>query len=208
MWVFWIHASNAARFEQGYQQIATVAEIPGRDDPKTNVLQLVYHWLCDARNGGWLVVLDNADDDIIFFRCNGSNERWPLMSLLPQAAHGSILITSRNGRAARNLVGSDGHVIEVQPMNEEESHIFLRARIPASQSGESEEDEKALVQTLEYIPLAITQAAAYTVLPTGCPFLPSLHTLNFSMKASQNGLGFSRMRIPRISGAIPASGMQ
>ncbi|KAJ5922979.1 hypothetical protein N7516_010682 [Penicillium verrucosum] len=33
-WVFWIHASNTARLEQGYQQIAVVAEIPGRDDPK------------------------------------------------------------------------------------------------------------------------------------------------------------------------------
>ncbi|KAJ5878253.1 hypothetical protein N7455_001718 [Penicillium solitum] len=63
MWVFWIHASNAARLEQGYQQIAAAAEVPGRDDPKMNILQLVYQWLCDARNGRWLMVLDNADDD-------------------------------------------------------------------------------------------------------------------------------------------------
>lgn len=50
----------------------------------------------------------------------------------------------------------DGHVIEVQPINEEESLTLLRARIPASQSGESGEDEKALVQALEFIPQAIT----------------------------------------------------
>ncbi|CAI7602083.1 unnamed protein product [Penicillium manginii] len=158
-WVFWIHASNAARLEQGYQQIAAVAEIPGRDDPKTNILQLVYQWLRDTRNGPWLMVLDNADDDGIFFRGNESNERGPLVSFLPQAAHGSILITSRNGRAARNLVGTDGHIIEVQPMNEEESLVLLRVRVPPSR--DSEVDEKALVQALEYIPLAITQAAAY-----------------------------------------------
>ncbi|KAJ5366060.1 hypothetical protein N7541_000001 [Penicillium brevicompactum] len=158
MWVFWIHASNAARLEQGYQQIAAVAEIPGRDDLKMNILQLVYQWLCDPRNGRWLMVLDNADDDGIFFGDNISDERGPLERFLPQAAHGSILITSRNELAARNLVGMDGHVIAVRPMNEDESLTLLRARVPAAQSGESGEDEKALVQALEYIPLAITQA--------------------------------------------------
>ncbi|KAJ6003890.1 hypothetical protein N7540_013172 [Penicillium herquei] len=161
MWVFWIHASNAARLEQGYQQIAAVAEIPGRDDPKMNILQLVYQWLCDAQNGRWLMVLDNADDDGIFFSGNISDEREPLVKFLPQAAHGSMLITSRNGLAARNLVGSEGHVIAVQPMNEEESLTLLQARIPAPQPGETREDEKALVQALEYIPLAITQAGSY-----------------------------------------------
>jgi tetratricopeptide (TPR) repeat protein len=159
-WVFWIHASNAARLKQGYQEIAAVAEIPGRDDPKTNLLQLVYQWLCDVRNGCWLMVLDNADDDGVFFRGNESHERGPLVRFLPQAAHGSILITSRNGLAARNLVGRNGHVITVQPMNEEESIALLRARIPP-QSGEFAEDEKRLVQALEYIPLAITQAGSY-----------------------------------------------
>ena len=104
------------------------------------------------------MILDNADDDSIFFKGNASDERGPLVSFLPQAVHGSILITSRNGIAARNLVGSEGHVIAVQPMNKEESLALLRARIPGPQSGE---DEKALVQALEYIPLAITQAGFY-----------------------------------------------
>ncbi|KAJ5745111.1 hypothetical protein N7520_010293 [Penicillium odoratum] len=163
-WVFWIHASNAARLEQGYQEIAAVAEIPGRDDPKINILQLVYRWLCDPGNGRWLMVLDNADDDKKFFSSDVSHERGPLVSFLPQAAHGSMLITSRNGRAARNLVGNNSHVITVQPMNEAESLALLRVRIPAPQfgdSGEPDEDEKALVEALEYIPLAITQAGSY-----------------------------------------------
>ncbi|GLA55854.1 hypothetical protein AnigIFM63604_002939 [Aspergillus niger] len=161
MWVFWIHASNAARLEQGYQQIAAVAEILGRDDPKTDIFELVYQWLCDARNGRWMIVLDNTDDDGIFFSGNTSDERGPMVRFLPQAAHGSILITSRNGLAARNLVGSDSPVITVQPMNEEESLALLRARFPSHQPGESTEDEKALVEALEFIPLAISQAGSY-----------------------------------------------
>ena len=65
-----------------------------------NILQLVYQCLCDPRNGRWLMVLDNADDENIFFSGHTSNKRGPLVSFLPQAAHGSILITSRNGLAA------------------------------------------------------------------------------------------------------------
>ncbi|GAM34008.1 hypothetical protein TCE0_014f01316, partial [Talaromyces pinophilus] len=159
MWVFWIHASNAARLEEGYHRIATVAEIPGRDDPKTNIFQLVHQWLCVESNGRWLMVLDNADDDQIFFRSDEVDGRPPLVNFLPQVTHGSVLVASRNGLAARNLVGADGLVIDVQPMNEADSLALLRMRIPDSQS--PAEDEQALVQALEYIPLAITQAGAY-----------------------------------------------
>ncbi|EAU30103.1 predicted protein [Aspergillus terreus NIH2624] len=123
--------------------------------------RLVYRWLCDARNGRWLMVLDNADDDGGFFRGNASDERGLLVRFLPQAAHGFMLITSRNRFAARNLVGSDGDVITVQPMNEEESVALLRLRLLDPPSGESGEDERALVQALEYIPLALIQTAAY-----------------------------------------------
>lgn len=94
--MFWIHASNAARLEQGYQEIAIVAEIPGRENPKTNLFQLVYRRLCDARNGRWLMVLGNADDDGVFFRGYASDERGPLVQFLPQVVHGSMLITTRN----------------------------------------------------------------------------------------------------------------
>ena len=130
-WVFWIHASNTARLEQGYQEIAAVTEILGRDDPKINIFQLVCRWMCDPGNRRWLMVLDNTDDDSIFFGGHTSNERGPLVSFLPQAAHRLILITSRNCLAARNLVGSDSHMIRVQLINEEESLALLRARIPA-----------------------------------------------------------------------------
>ncbi|KAL5043005.1 hypothetical protein BDW71DRAFT_210605 [Aspergillus fruticulosus] len=84
MWVFWVHASNKDRFEQGYQQIASLGEIPGRDNSKTNILQLVYQWLCDLRNGHWLMVLDNADDDTMVFDADDPNSQGPLVKFLPR----------------------------------------------------------------------------------------------------------------------------
>ncbi|EED19025.1 hypothetical protein TSTA_023600 [Talaromyces stipitatus ATCC 10500] len=93
-WTVWIHASNTTRFEQGYRDIATVAKVPGRDDPKANILQLVNEWLCDDTNGRWSIVLDNTDDIDTFF--NTSSKRVPLVDHLPHVSHGSILATSRN----------------------------------------------------------------------------------------------------------------
>ena len=50
-WIFWVHASNAARFEQGYRTIADSIKLPQRDEPKADILQLVSNWLCDEING-------------------------------------------------------------------------------------------------------------------------------------------------------------
>jgi tetratricopeptide (TPR) repeat protein len=169
MLVVWIHASNSTRFRQGYRDIADKLLLPGREDPKA-VLQLVHAWFSDRRNGQWLMILDNVDDDGIFFGddensagpsqpVNAADHDKPLESFLPQTAHGTILITSRNSMAATNLVGGHGDVIQVEPMGEEEALALLHTRVPFGES--SRADAKALVHALEGIPLAITHAAAY-----------------------------------------------
>ncbi|KAF3390061.1 hypothetical protein DPV78_011783 [Talaromyces pinophilus] len=157
-WIFWVHASNTTRFEQGYREVAAVAKIPGRDDdPKCGVLELVKKWLCDETNGNWLMILDNADDFDTFFNTFGDN--MPLVDYLPHVSHGSILVTSRNQTTARNIVGPRGHVIPVEPMSTNDAITLLRTRVMVDQSSETE--AKLLVEALECIPLAITQAGAY-----------------------------------------------
>jgi Tfp pilus assembly protein PilF len=168
--VVWIHASNPTRFEQGYRDIADNIPIPGREDPKADILQLVCAWLSDRRNGQWLMILDNADDDSVFFAVDGdgagtaqisdiTSHTKPLESFLPQTPNGMILITSRNRIAAINLVGTYGSIVQVEPMHEEDALALLKTRVPFSES--SKADAKALIQALECIPLAITHAAAY-----------------------------------------------
>ena len=66
MWVFWVHASNTARFEEGYRKIAERIKIAGWDNREVNILQLVNNWLCDEANGRWFMIIDNADDARIF----------------------------------------------------------------------------------------------------------------------------------------------
>jgi len=70
--VVWIHASNPSRFRQGYRDITHEILIPGREDPTAEILQLVYEWLSDKRNGQWLMILDNTDDDNVFFAADNA----------------------------------------------------------------------------------------------------------------------------------------
>jgi hypothetical protein len=65
--VFWVHASTQARFEEAYRAIANRLELPGRSDPKANVLRLVGDWLRDKANGRWVMVIDNVDNVETFF---------------------------------------------------------------------------------------------------------------------------------------------
>jgi hypothetical protein len=65
-WVFWIPASNTAKFQAAYKNIAARVQLPRSDGTTANVLQLVYDWLCNENNGQWLMIVDNADDESIF----------------------------------------------------------------------------------------------------------------------------------------------
>ncbi|CAG8135564.1 unnamed protein product [Penicillium olsonii] len=62
-WVLWVHASNDARFEQSFRDIADQVKIPGRQDPKAKVFSLVENWLRDKKKGKWVCILDSVDND-------------------------------------------------------------------------------------------------------------------------------------------------
>ncbi|KAF1966374.1 hypothetical protein BU23DRAFT_486895, partial [Bimuria novae-zelandiae CBS 107.79] len=87
-------------------------ELPGRSDPKVNVLRLVSDWLQDETNGRWVMVVDNVDDAETFFPSRkrqrdeaDASVQTPLAMYLPQSRNGAVLITSRNKDAAARLAG-------------------------------------------------------------------------------------------------------
>jgi hypothetical protein len=45
--------------EQGFRDIATRIQVPGRQHPKSNILQLVHDWLQDERKGPWVIILES-----------------------------------------------------------------------------------------------------------------------------------------------------
>jgi hypothetical protein len=157
--VFWAHASNTARLEQSFREIADQVRARGRKDLQGDVFKLVHNWLRDAKNGRWLLVLDNADDAAVLPPTDGgSGLQQHLSRYLPSSRHGSILVTSRTKRAAMQVV-EDSDIITIEPMHDTAAHALLRKKL--RDVDERDDSIATLATTLDHIPLALVQAAAY-----------------------------------------------
>jgi hypothetical protein len=124
------------------------------------------------------MIIDNADD-VEVFTCRSTGGRGnqdefasraapTLLDSIPQSSNGSILITSRSRDVAFRLTGDYADIIRVRPMDQAGALTLLRNQLKGSfgqddaeQDGVEQEDATALVEALDYMPLAISQAAAY-----------------------------------------------
>ncbi|CZR68212.1 related to kinesin light chain [Phialocephala subalpina] len=167
-WVFWVHASNAARFEQSFRDIASCVKIPGWQNLQANIFQLVHDWLRDDRKGRWFLILDNVDDAGFLVKAQstdqdeqtngiGSGNLRPLVAYLPQCPNGSILITTRSKGAALKLV-ERRDIIAVEPMGRTDALALFANKLGGHDDGDNAAE---LIAALEFMPLAIVQAAAY-----------------------------------------------
>ncbi|KAI4163243.1 MAG: hypothetical protein LQ342_003179 [Letrouitia transgressa] len=168
MWVFWVHAGSIARFEQNYRDIADHVEIPGRKDPKANVFKLVHDFLGKEKHGEWLLILDNIDNALFPSKTErvGQGAHKPELddkdlqsplAYLPQSQNGRVLITTRSREVALELV-EERDIVTIEPMAKPHALALLKKKL--SVQGDSEDVSK-LVVALDFMPLAIVQAAAY-----------------------------------------------
>ncbi|KAJ5808841.1 hypothetical protein N7474_010110 [Penicillium riverlandense] len=167
-WVFWVYASNEARFEQSFRDIADQVKIPGRQDPTANIFKLVENWFRDERKGNWICILDNVDDAQFLCSFPAATKQdptkgltkastKPLLEYIPRSRNGFIIITSRSREVASKMVDHKD-LLEVKPMERSEALELLQRKL--EQVGESQESRQ-LVEELEFMPLAIVQAASY-----------------------------------------------
>jgi hypothetical protein len=158
---------QSARVEQSYQKIAHRVRIAGRNDPKANIFQLVHNWLCDEKNAKWHLILDNVDDARLLYEALPSSQdkprtsftgmsNQPLLAYLPASQNGSILITTRSREVALKLV-EQSDLIAVEPMDEAHALKLFEKKLGNDESMVIAE----LAAALEFMPLAIVQAAAY-----------------------------------------------
>ncbi|PCD20336.1 hypothetical protein AU210_016203 [Fusarium oxysporum f. sp. radicis-cucumerinum] len=159
-WVFWVHASTQARVIEGFKSIADKVKLMGCNRPDADVLQLVFDWLSNGRNGKWLLVLDSADNsDVLLHSTSGDNgDGRQLVEYLPQSPNGSLLTTTRNRDLAFKLAGTYQTIHGIGPMTREEALMLLENRLGTISDANAAAD---LVRSLDLVPLAISQAAAY-----------------------------------------------
>ncbi|KAJ5107689.1 hypothetical protein N7456_004364 [Penicillium angulare] len=162
--VLWVHASNVVRFEQSYQQIADRLNIAGDQNSSTDFMRSVLKWLQNPTHK-WILILDNVDDDTFFDDCrysnNGSGSNMlTAREFIPTNTNGSIIMTTRRKAIAERFVTDKSH-IQVDPMSNVDAQALLGAKLGAHFQLQEEQVAHKLVEALDFIPLAVVQAAAY-----------------------------------------------
>jgi tetratricopeptide (TPR) repeat protein len=166
-WVFWIHASSAERFDHSVRDILNLLRIHGRESPHANLHELFRNWLIDTRGRRWLLVLDNADEANYLLESpavtsqanhstrNPSGDR--RLDYIPTCNHGAVLITTRSRDMCSEMVHRN-HMLEIRPMNAEHALEMMQKKIGMQ---DQEDDIIRLATALDFMPLAVAQAAAY-----------------------------------------------
>ncbi|KAK0755586.1 hypothetical protein N5P37_011828, partial [Trichoderma harzianum] len=158
--VFCVHGSTRATFKESYQSIADTLALPRRHASAVNVLALVHDWLQRADVAPWLMVLDNADDTDVFFGKNKcrKNMQSPIASYLPKTENGKVLVTSRSLTAAEKSTGSHRAIIKIPTIDSSEALELFRKKLNERFDEDGAVD---LIEALDFVPLAVNQAAAY-----------------------------------------------
>ncbi|KAJ8609918.1 hypothetical protein MRB53_038856 [Persea americana] len=151
-WILWIHASSAERYDQGLRALADDLQLPGREEKDADIHQLVRLWLLNAEKR-WLIVLDNVDVAEFLIETPTSSKKSRLQYI---PTNGSVLITSRRFKVAEKLVDKQD-LIELG-LNKDHAIALLQSKLG---EGNDAVVVKELARTLEFMPLAISQAAAY-----------------------------------------------
>ena len=164
--VFWVYGGNPARFYQGYKKIARDLSLPSWDDPDTDTLELVLDWF-GKTDQPFLLVVDNADNMADYWprklsASSGSDSQTSnLSTYLPETdGNGFLLITSRDNRIGARLMRKGKPIgLESMTLNEAKCLFLSKADDYKGQCGDTDLDK--LLRELDYLPLAITQAAAF-----------------------------------------------
>ncbi|KAL8938906.1 MAG: hypothetical protein Q9211_002985 [Gyalolechia sp. 1 TL-2023] len=158
--ILWLHASSVSKLVQACKDISERLKLPGWNDPQSDTLRILHAWLREEQNGSWMLVIDNADDiEILDHPLPSESGPKSLLQLLPHRPHGGILVTTRDRRVGERLAVR-GKTIIVPPMSLSEGRTLLTFYLPIAREYEKGALDE-LVDTLDCLPLAISQAAAY-----------------------------------------------
>ncbi|OTA80267.1 hypothetical protein M434DRAFT_86558, partial [Hypoxylon sp. CO27-5] len=149
--VLWVPALSNETFTQAYIEIAKLLKV---DNEKNEDLRLsVKRYLCSEAAGKWILIVDNADKMEVLF---GSSDN--LNMYLPRSNYGLTLFTTRSSEVA--VAVAQHHFIELKIMSLPEA-MQLFSRLVQGVSLSDEAQMRKLLEELSYLPLAISQAAAY-----------------------------------------------
>jgi tetratricopeptide (TPR) repeat protein len=158
MTVFWASAQNKARLEQSFNDIAKAAKVPNRGKVGFDIVRLVFEWL-SIMSSHWLLIIDSLDNTEVLYHSN--NLMYNLLvrarQEIPNVKRGQIIVTTRDRRVAL-LLTHPSNTITIEPFDLDEGMELLQRSLTHK---EEEKPIQKLVAALDFLPLAITQAAAF-----------------------------------------------
>jgi tetratricopeptide (TPR) repeat protein len=168
--VFWVPTLSDEGADRAFMGIAKELGLE-QQSKEGDVKELVCQYLSSKRAGKWLLVVDNADDRELIL---GSQDKPGLEACLPQSEHGRILLTTRSRHVAFEFTQSN--VIDIEQMGQQEAIDLFTSSLIQKGLPQNEEVTLELLARLAFLPLAITQAAAY-INQTGAPIRKYLSLL-------------------------------
>ncbi|KAL3488611.1 putative kinesin light chain [Aspergillus germanicus] len=152
--IFWIPCTSYEAVEQGCMSIA---QLVGLDDvdPAEVKERLKTHF--SQTNEKWILIFDNADESEMWTK--GSPLAPPLKDIIPWSKNGHVLFTSRNRQLALKLAGPN--VVSVPDMDQKTGREIFRKLLMQKDILQDNHVANALLGRLAFLPLAISQAAAY-----------------------------------------------
>jgi tetratricopeptide (TPR) repeat protein len=157
--IFWVYAGTSASFESDYVNIAECLKLPGRTDQNADVKLLVQAALSQRESGHWILIIDNADDINVLSKRGNDSGSMALADYLPDSYTGSIVFTTRTRKAAISL--AKNNIIQVSEMNRDNAMEVLGKTLLQTDLLSDESTITELLDILDYLPLAIVQAASY-----------------------------------------------
>jgi len=158
-WIFWVEGTDRLTFEKDVLEIGKRLNIPGIDDDKADVKNLVKQRL-SAGTERWVLILDNADEDALWGQhADAGTGISSLAHHLPRTTSGFIVITTRTPSVAAFLSGKD--VIELPMMSPDDGIQMFTQALRKPDLAMDLQATLMLLEELAYLPLAIIQAASY-----------------------------------------------
>lgn len=151
-----MHADNEAAFERDYRTIARKLCL----DNKLSGEELLFK-VCDCIESQprWLLILDNADNLALFGIGDTLDPAKNLAKYLPQGHGGSILWTSRDKQIV--VLAGPRRGVEISHMSPGEAEQLLAVTRDEDIRNEETHDAQLLLEELQWLPLAISQAGFY-----------------------------------------------
>jgi tetratricopeptide (TPR) repeat protein len=154
--VFWIHALSLETFEQACREVAGVLGILRAEDSKEDAKELVQRHLSAERAGKWMLVVDNADNVEVV---KGSDGEKGILDYLPKSELGLTVFTTRDKKTANALAGNS--TVDVNKLQLTTASDLFKKMLTRKDLLYNKAVINKLLEELDCLPLAITQAAAY-----------------------------------------------